>query len=92
MVKISTLPDFKSQLSAPLSSILKIYHTVHSYQVHLSMSWANTVLCKDGTLQPIQCGLITKQGDNIVGLPLTHVTASVNIINVLAEITLCQVV
>ena len=55
------------------------------------MSWSNTVLCKDGTLQPVQCGLITKQGEEIVGLPLTRVTAHVNITNVLAEVTLCQV-
>ena len=45
---------------------------------------------KEGRSNGIECGLVTVKDGKAIGLPLTKVTAHVNITNVVSEVTLRQ--
>ena len=54
------------------------------------MPFLNKVKCRDGNLGTTPCGLVVKVAGEAVAVPLVSVTATVDIINVAAEVTLEQ--
>ena len=54
------------------------------------MPFANQVRHLDGNHGEIACGLVVKTDNAAIGVPLQSVTATIDIINVAAEVTLKQ--